>query len=165
MSLHKEVWIVRLGSVENESFWRGPKVNSGRSGITKPSKAKHYFSKKAAEDDIRTIYGKVIAKQTLPVRLNDALGITPTPPPSPEPVRKAASQPSAKAAKPRRTRAVTTTSTPADDVIIEQMKHDLWLAQKEVSKHRSSGVPGAYTEALVRYLYLGPADWKHKFQN
>jgi hypothetical protein len=161
VSLNKEEWIVRLGPEEDETFWRGRKVNSGRSGIGKPSKAKHYFSKKAAEYDIRQVYGKVIAKQTLPIRLSEALGITPTPAPQPEPVKK----PSTKAAKPRRSQTPLPASTPDDDQVIEQMKQDLWQAQRAVAAHRSSGVPGAYTEALVRYLYLGPADWKHKFQD
>jgi hypothetical protein len=68
-----EPWVVcvhRGDEEESKSFWwQGPNVGKGMTASPFVTKAKQFPTRDAAEKAVRSIYGKVVLKQTEPMRL------------------------------------------------------------------------------------------------
>lgn len=74
--LFAEPWVVRVpksvDGVEQSFWWQGPKVGKGETASPNIARAKQFGTRSDAEKAIREIYGKVILKQTEPIRLAQA---------------------------------------------------------------------------------------------
>lgn len=158
------IWIVKLNDPDAidlpVSWWRGPFVNSGKSGIKDPMKAKRFNTKREAESAIRSIYDHT-SKATIPMHLSMVME-------SSRIAESMQTQPVGEvtiaAARGRNPVSQRIVPTPYEERVLNMMVRDLMHASAvaRVAK-RQGNTPEDFIRSVVRHLYFGPANWRTKF--